>query len=487
MRPVDATQRTWPPSIDAVWALVAVAIPVIASVLLPTQALDLAYQLRAGEWMLEHRSLLDVDVFTYTVQGEPWLNQQWGAQVALASVHRMGGWLGLDLLRGAISAVVAFLVYRSCRAGGVSARTASLLTIAGAVVGLAFTSTVRPQLFGAVAFAISVWCVATRRAHPARLWLVPVVTVAWANLHGSFPLVLVVMGFAVVEDLVVEGRRAGRSGAVLALSAIATLATPYGVGAWTYIAQVRSHPIVADYMLEWGGPTLASGTGALFFLSAAAIVVLVARRGKPLGWIPLAQLITYGGLSLFALRGVMAWSIAVPIVIAGVLAEDEVAPAREDERSFVNVIVMAALVLLSVIAFVPNRGTDPGSGGPKMLEFAPEALAAALRDVTGSGSHVFASQVHAPWVEWSAPENLYTIDSRLELFPERIWADYAAISEGRDGWDERLEAAEVDALILDHDQAQGLIAALDGDPRWRLVAETPEGQVYARTDVERTV
>lgn len=66
------------PSIDALWALVAVVLPVAGAFAGRIMAIDLAYQIRAGGIMLDTHQLLDVDTFTYTVTGRPWLNQQWG-------------------------------------------------------------------------------------------------------------------------------------------------------------------------------------------------------------------------------------------------------------------------------------------------------------------------------------------------------------------------------------------------------------------------
>ena len=45
---------------------------------------------------------LDTDTFTFTAFGDPWLNQQWGAQAILAAVFRVAGWTGLAVFRAAL-------------------------------------------------------------------------------------------------------------------------------------------------------------------------------------------------------------------------------------------------------------------------------------------------------------------------------------------------------------------------------------------------
>ena len=61
------------------------------------RAIDLAYHVRAGELALRSGEVVRVDPFTFTVGGEPWLNQQWGAQVIFASAHRAWGWNAVAL------------------------------------------------------------------------------------------------------------------------------------------------------------------------------------------------------------------------------------------------------------------------------------------------------------------------------------------------------------------------------------------------------
>src|SRR5512141_3191474 len=88
-----------PLPLSRAWVAAAILVPAIAITALPLQAIDLAYAIRAGNDMLGSGSVLRVDTFTLPAHGLDWLNQQWGAQVVLASVFRVGGWFGLSLLR----------------------------------------------------------------------------------------------------------------------------------------------------------------------------------------------------------------------------------------------------------------------------------------------------------------------------------------------------------------------------------------------------
>ena len=87
------------------------------------------------------------------MDGEPWLNQQWAAQVVLASVFRVGGWSGLDLLRGALVGAIAWFVFAACRARGASPPASCVLAVVGWLIAAPVLFQLRPQLLGAAAVA----------------------------------------------------------------------------------------------------------------------------------------------------------------------------------------------------------------------------------------------------------------------------------------------------------------------------------------------
>src|SRR6266550_6587202 len=102
-------------SLSALWAVVCVALPVVASLEPSISTFDVAYQVRAGDLMLKTHHLLRHDVLSFTAAGRPWTDQQWGSQIILALAWRAGGWAALHLLRAALVGVIYLFVYLACR------------------------------------------------------------------------------------------------------------------------------------------------------------------------------------------------------------------------------------------------------------------------------------------------------------------------------------------------------------------------------------
>src|SRR5688572_20255803 len=154
----------------------AAALPVLAALLASLSAVDLAYHLRAGDEILMTGAVPRLDTWTFTAAGLPWLDQQWGSQVILSIVHRLGGWTGLALLRATLVGVVFGAVLLIGLRRGMSPRNAALLTL-GAFAVAAPALALRPQLLGMACFGALLVLVSGRRRRPALLWAIPLLVI----------------------------------------------------------------------------------------------------------------------------------------------------------------------------------------------------------------------------------------------------------------------------------------------------------------------
>ena len=72
---------------------------------------DTEWQIKVGQWILEHGALPTSDVFSFTRFGEPWISSSWLSQVAYALVYG-GDWAGAVILTSiAIGATVAIFLH----------------------------------------------------------------------------------------------------------------------------------------------------------------------------------------------------------------------------------------------------------------------------------------------------------------------------------------------------------------------------------------
>ncbi len=472
-------------SLNRLWVFLAVALPVLASVIANLSSVDLTYHLRAGDEILSSGAIPRVDTWTYTAAGVPWVDQQWGAQVVLEAAYRFAGWTGLVLLRGLLVGIIFGSVFAIARWRGLSERTSALLTLAAFAVS-AVALAMRPQLIGMAIFAVVLLLVVDRRAHPRRLWLVPVIVAIWANMHGSFFLGPVLLGLAWLEDVHDHDPGARRVLALAAISAAAACINPFGPAVWGYAIGLSTNPLVTQRISEWAPTTLRTIPGILFFASAAAIVVLIARRGDRTAWPTLAWLGVFFVIGAFAIRGVAWWPLAAVAAIAGTLVVDRprTAEARPDPPLIRRANLAIAVILVVVgIALLPVwRPIEPGLQAPVgVVGNAPPGITDALRTRAVPGDRLFAPQPWGSWFEFSLPALPIGIDSRIELFPVSVWDDYELVVSGADGWQERLRTWGVTlAVVAGDDQAafgDRLRAA-----GWRPVYHDDDGTLLTAPD-----
>ena len=464
------------------WVFLAVALPVLAALIANLSSVDLTYHLRAGDEMLRSGSLPTVDTWTYTVAGQPWTDQQWAAQILLELVFRAGGWTGLVLLRATLVGIIFGCLLLVGLRRGLGERRAAWLALAAFAVS-AVALALRPQLMGMALFAIVLVLVTDRRAHPGRLWLVPLIVAVWANLHGSFFLGPLVLGLAWIEDRVDRIPGADRTLAVAIVSAVAACLTPSGPFIWSYAIGLSTNPEVTARITEWQPTSLRDVPGIAFFASALAVVALIARRGRPTPWPTLLWLAVFFLIGAYAVRGVAWWPLATVAAIAGILVTGPAGERLPAEGTRLmrrlNVVVAGAIVVIGVALLPLWRPLEPGLETPAgVVGNAPPGITGALREIAQPGDRLFAPQPWGSWFEWALPELPVAIDSRIELFPPETWDAYTKVVAGVDGWQDQLEAWDVTVVVAAGESedafAERLLAA-----GWRRLYADADGTVLA--------
>ena len=505
-------ERILRPTLAELWTFLAIALPVLASLIATLSAVDLAYQLRAGAEILGGSGIPAVDSWTFTAAGSAWFDQQWGAQVILAQVYAVAGWTGLALLRAALVGLISGLILLAIRlrAPGIHPRTAALLALAAFVV-MAPALALRPQLLAMALFALTLALLAARRGHPRAVWLIPVIAVAWANLHGSFILAPALVGIALVElfgDRDAGGPAEGppvtrassradtrRTLIVLVATVAATFATPFGWRVWEYAVGIARNAQITAQISEWQPPRFTDVPGLLFWGSLALTglaVVRLSMHGRRVCPEALVGLIGFALLGALASRGVAWWPGVAVVTVTGLWfdgrhsspndhrpdANDHRPDAEPARGRRLNALVGAILIAAGILLIPAWRPVDAGTGAPvRVLTDAPSGITRALRAIAQQGDRVWNPQVWGSWLEFAVPDPLYALDSRIEVIPAGTWADAALVAAGAPGWPDILGRAGAD-IVITEGRDSPLAAALAGSPEWTVAYADEDGTIW---------
>ena len=246
--------------------------------------------LRTAEFILETGQVPRTDPLSFTHAGEPWTDFEWAFEATLGELYRAGGLPLVVVFIYAVFATTMLGVFRTLLHCGLSLGAVVIGTgVAFLTLHLHFEA--RPVLFTYLfmALVVEVW---TRQAQPRRRdWvLLPVVFVAWANIHAGWAAALVFLVLALAGRLV--DRRTGAlrgedaplipwAGLTL-LCAVAVSFNPWG---WQLYRQVflfattyRSFRLWDEYAPpNFLGPSMSALT--ILFLVGVFLLARACRRG----------------------------------------------------------------------------------------------------------------------------------------------------------------------------------------------------------------
>jgi hypothetical protein len=486
---------------DRLWTLLVILLPVLGATIAPMSTVDLAYQVRVGDLMRASGAVLRADPLTFTAAGQAWLNQQWGTGVLLSLGYEVGGWAGLALLRTLLVGLAVGLVFWTARRW-LPVRPAAGVALVAFVVGIGALA-LRAQLFGIVCFVLVIALLADRRERPRLAFVVPLVVLAWANLHGSFFLGVGAAALAFLADLRAPTPVMRRSLVLLVLTAAASVLTPFGPGSWSYAVGLSTNGDVARLVSEWQRTSPLSLAGGLFYLTVlVAALVLVAARRREWRWPSAPGMLWLGGLIVvgaWAERGIVWWAFGAPVVLAPALARlaahgfrtgvstaaapapDAPGPPWPEPAGLrrLNLGIGVALGLLVVLLQPIWRPSATLAGPDGLLVDAPVGLATAMRNAGSPSDRAVVPQRWASWFEWAAPGVPVMVDSRIEVVPPSAWADYLVIAAGGPGTLETLTRIRASLVVVDRRDQGALLRTLEAsDSGWRAVAEDEDGAVF---------
>jgi hypothetical protein len=469
---VPAPEQTRRRPIDVAWASLVVLVPVMVALLSRMGTTDLTYHVRAGEGILSTHSLPQVDTYTFTAVGRPWLDQQWGAQLLFALGHRFGGWATLAFFQAALIGVSFLFVYLACRDRGASARTSSLLTIVGFFVA-APTLAMRPQLLALPLFAATMWALASRDSVPKRLYLIPVFAAVCANLHGSFTIFPLVVGLTWLQDERAHVPGSRRLLVLAVVTAVATLLNPFGAEAWRYAYDLSTNPIIRDTISEWAPVTVTGASGLLMVGSALAVVAFLARRSRPTPWTSLLWLVIFFLLAMAAQRAIVWWAMVTPVILSELVPAPTRASADPGRESGIPAMGIIAALSVAVVILLPWwRPND-------LLREDPPGLTQAVIDQVPPGSKMFVDQFWGSWFEYRTPDRPVFTDSRIEVIPQEVWEDYGQVAFAGADWKAVLDRWRPDAIVAAADW-ELLPDLRDDSTEWTEVYTDEDGSVFLR-------
>ncbi len=433
---------------------------------------DLWWHLRSGEvtWNSSHPLLSDP--FSFTRQGQPWINHSWLSQVVLYLLFRAGGFPALGGAVALLATASLALVY--LQMDGPAALRAFLLVLAALVSAPVWTP--RPQMFSLALFALLgyVLYLYKWRQRDHLLWALPLM-VLWSNLHGGYPLGLMLMGLMLAGETLnhlignlgpqtLPWGRIRKLAIVTVLAALAAAINPNGAHMWQIPFQTVGMSVLQNFIPEWASPNFHDLTQQTLLWLLFAVFLAVSLSKRPVDGTDLLTVVWFGFMACLAVRNYGPFALAAAPVLARHawpalqrLAERvPVRPGSSGSKQpppvLQKALNLSIVAVLGLFAFGKLYAvTNPALVTPLIRQGYP------LEAVTWMQAHdvhgrVLNEYAWGGYLDWAARDLQVFVDGRTDLFGDEVVGEWMTVVQAGAGWQAILDRYRVEYVLLQPDR-----------------------------------
>jgi len=439
---------------------------------------------RVGDWMIQHRQVMRTEVFSGTRAGTAVVAKEWLASVVLAAAGNAWGLYGLALVAAVLIASTFALLLRQLLREGHDPLTCLLLTcLAAAAASMHWLA--RPHLFSLLLVPVAHAALRQHRREKDAPWLGAVivgVALLWANLHGGFLVLFVLLGAHWLEAAWErDKRRLGQLSLIGALAGAATLANPNMWELYTQTFGLLGSKFLTGWIAEFASPDFhgASARGFLLWLALMFVVLALVRPRLRVGDGVLLAAFTW--FALYSRRHIPVLVLVSAPILAGPVSEWlcrhwtrwAAAAARVTgilayRNGWLSVLTVAGLMVLwhRPIEFSADHWPV---NAVQLVRFNPRLFQGQMFNQYAWGSYLLHELPdHAPFV-----------DSRADVYGEELIREFDRVTRLQPGWQEILAKYRVRWTLMPSDHR--LNAALAVTPGWKHKWQDDVATIYMRT------
>lgn len=463
---------------------------------------DAWWHIHAGEEIVASGLVSDRNTWTIAAHGARWVSQDWLSNVLMAAIFGLGDWgiTWLSMLFGLMAAVSFGLLWHASLLRG-GAHWALLLPlygmgliVAGPIIG------VRVQTVDLLLAALTVgalWGYLRDRA-VGWLMILPLISLAWANLHAGWPLLFLLVGGLMVGEAIdrmlgrhqadgppMSWRQLGLLGIATGVAAGALAINPNGWQLYAYPVDAMSITALRDFLVEWAPPDVTRFEGQMTYAFVALVVLPVVA----IGWrrMRTADLLWMAGLTIMALTSVRFALFLGPIGAA--LAASALgmrypnmqlgaSPAgSNDSRSarWLGVSMVTVALILGVSLAVLRA--SPHTQAEQIAQIMP-ARAADWVSANEPDARIFNTYSWGGYLGWRLPDAAVYIDGRADIYGDARLRAYAAVLNVWANPAHLLDGERINIVLLKHDAP--LLKWLRNSRNWEPAYEDDVASAWRR-------
>ncbi len=465
---------------------------------------DTLWHLRAGEWQVDNRALLRTDLFSHTRYGQAWINHSWLSQIVLyVSYAALGDW-GLALYTAILATLGMLFVYLQMQGDPVV--KAFIVIIAAAAAAVFWTP--RPHMMSFLFSTIVLYLLwLYRKQGKDRLWLIPVLMIIWANLHGGFAIGFILMvltlmgeGLRWLMDRIMPDasrpeanqeatptlRPVFRIAVVGLVAAAAVSLNPYGPSMLLYPFRTVGIGALRDFIQEWSSPNFHGRETWPFIWIMLGTLIAAGFSPRRLNWTDAVLLFGTAYSALLAGRNIPTFAVvAAPVLSEHTDAWLQARGYRLNWRRLPSSLLLTTLNWLILIVLL-------GAGLYKVLYALDPALAeetrqaslpvdaAAILERERLPTPMFNSYNWGGYLIWTARDYPVFVDGRTDLYDDQLLRQYLATIFAQQGWEDMLDEWRINTILIERNSPLAEVLRLTSG--WKEVHSDSLSIIYVREE-----
>lgn len=411
--------------------------------------------------------LVRTNLFSFAYRDYPQPYTSWLFDLGSYLLWTRIGPAALQVVQALVIALTLWGVAAACRMRSSVAATAAVCFLGWLI--LEPRALPRPHVVSFLGLAICVYRV-ERARHVGRsrpLRWTPALVAVWANVHVECVFGVALIGlFGIGECL--QPRDLSRREAIsvigiAALSLVATVVNPYGIGLLRYLYENSFVPQVIN-IAELLPPYLPNYRGFFVWTIAGALAVLLQWRRVTLADVLILAPFAYLAFNHLRMTPLF-FLVSAPLVARAI---DHLEGFRIDRRAVATTAAVATIVLARIPLTGMAREVAVGRAALTPPEFFSEPAMQFARDHNLAGP-AFTSMNLGGFVAWELyPSAQVFIDSRLQAYPREYFRTIIEASKDPQAW--AAVTASVDWAVLSLPRVNQLSGVGHfNPPEWRSV------------------
>jgi hypothetical protein len=412
---------------------------------------DLGWHLAAGDLIRDRGNIPFQDPWSFTLADKQWYNLSWLWDVIASVIFQYTNFSGLVLFTIACGAVIVGYLTSICLSSGASALAVCISVFSACLLYPTFVTAPNIYLAASPNTSTMLFCVMFygECLKRTRWFLLPLMMVLWANLHGGFLLGFLIVGVFCGVALL---RRDWANFRIYSLAGagclVATFINPLGWHIYEGVATTLGH-FVQAYITEWwsyfANMTMPGSVPGIIYVVIFVALELRYRNSRPIRLESrlLAWLFLFLGIYQFRYMSFFFMFSTVPLA----LHLDRLLPKRLNNFEVQKSLLAAGIVGACALP-VTFMQIQPALGLPEMISEQDASYlkthfshARLLNHWNVGGLLIFRTQGTVP----------VFVDGRAATaYPDDLLRDYFKLPEweiDETAWDTVLEKYRIDTVL----------------------------------------